>query len=169
MPRLPDRFDLWVRRARETADPARQVDLVLGALIALPDLYFLNNGTKEQPRIGRAKSRQAQDSEDEFAAVFTDGQRLKDFAEERGMLGGTRFENDPPAIVSPAPAGLHWCIENRLGLLINPNQGEIVQVPPATLASFFEEWNQRGARQAAGFWIPNMTTEEQDFWQEHGL
>ena len=55
MPRLPDRFDLWVRKARVSADPERQIDWVLGALVARDELYFLNIGTKEKPRIARAE------------------------------------------------------------------------------------------------------------------
>jgi hypothetical protein len=42
-------------------------------------------------------------------------------------------------------------------------------IPFAQLESYHAEWSQRGGRQASGFWIPNMTSEEEDFWQEHGL
>ena len=55
MTRLPDRFDLWVRKARECPDPARQADYVLGALSALKEWYFLNIGTKENPQPAEAE------------------------------------------------------------------------------------------------------------------
>ncbi len=42
-------------------------------------------------------------------------------------------------------------------------------IPLDRLEAFNDEWSRRGGRQAAGFWIPNMTTEEEDFWQENGL
>jgi hypothetical protein len=163
MPRLPDRFDLWVRKAQEMADPARQVDLVLGALVARDELYFLNVGTKEQPQIFRADI----DSEG-CALVFTDATRVEDFLGERPeMKRGPR--NEIPVIATPMASALAWCVENSTGLMINPEAGETVVVPPGALAAFVAEWKQRGERQAAGFWIPSMTTEEEDFWQEHGL
>ena len=169
MARLPDRFDLWVRKARSEADPDRQVDWVLGALVARPDLYFLNTGTKEYPQIGLAQSMEAPNPTDTFATVFSDAQRLRDFVEERKMPVAPRYGYEPPVIVSPMAPGLDWCVENKLGLLINPTQGDAVTVSPQAVAQFVEEWKQRGERQTAGFWIPNMTTEEEDFWQEHGL
>lgn len=169
MPRLPDRFDLWVRKAREAVDPARQVDLVLGALVARGDMYFLNTWTKEEPRIQGAQHRDAADPEDRFAVVFSDAQRLEEFAKDKKMLGSARFRNELPAIVTPMASALDWCVEKKMGLIINPSVGETVMVPPLVLAAFVEEWKQRGGRQAAGFWIPNMTTEEEDFWQENGL
>lgn len=163
MARLPDRFDLWVRKARETTDAARQVDLVLGALGAREELYFLNIGTKENPLIARAGLAQ-----EECALMFTDTGRIEEFvAEHPGMIRGK--DEGPPVIVSPAAAALKWCVENRAGLVINPGAGETVLVPAAELAKFVEEWLERGERRGAGFWIPNMTTEEEDFWQAHGL
>ena len=42
-------------------------------------------------------------------------------------------------------------------------------IPFDQLKAFHAEWSRRGERQTAGFWIPNMTTEEEDFWQENGL
>ena len=169
MARLPDRFDLWVRKARESADPARQVDLVLGALVARKEIYFLNTGSKEHPQIGRAELSGAANPEDRFAGIFTDAQRLEDFATERKMPVATRYGNELPGIVSPMASALDWCVENKVGLLINPTQGETVMVSPSALAAFVAEWKQRGGRQAVGFWIPNLTSEEEDFWQENGV
>jgi len=156
MPRLPDRFDLWVRKAKESADPARQVDLVLGALVSREELYFLNGGTKERPSVA-----QAEVPPDRCAIVFTDAGRVGDF---RAVPA-----NEPPVIVSATAAALAWCVENSAGLLINPGDDGALVVNAATVAAFFAEWQQRGGRQAAGFWIPNMTSEEEDFWQENGL
>ena len=169
MPRLPDRFDLWIRKARKSADQVRQVDWVLGALVARDDLYFLNTGTKEQPQIGGVHHSDVADPADRFVVAFSDAQRLEEFAKERGVQGSARFGNELPAIVSPMVAALDWCVERKMGLVINPNVGETVMVPPPVLAEFVEEWKQRSGRQGAGFWIPNMTTEEEDFWQAYGL
>jgi hypothetical protein len=162
MPRLPDRFDLWVRKARASADPARQVDLVLGALVARPELYFFNLGTKEKPQIARTEI-----GRDEGALVFTDAGRIEEF-----LAGHTDALNggaDARVIASPTAAALAWCVEYRVGVVINLSVGEAALVTAAALAAFVEEWKKRGGRQAAGFWIPNLTTEEEDFWQEHGL
>ncbi|HEX4139576.1 MAG TPA: hypothetical protein VHY09_04465 [Candidatus Methylacidiphilales bacterium] len=159
MARIPDRFDLWVRKARESADPARQVDLVLGALVASIEVYFVNVGTKESPRIARGKV-----ASNECALVFTDAERIGEF-----LAQNTREGQELAVIASPTGAALAWCVENRVGAVINPSTGETAMVAPAALAAFVEEWKQRGGRQAAGFWIPNMTSEEEDFWQENGL
>jgi len=169
MAHLPDRFDLWVRKARGVASPARQVDLILGALVAAREWYFLNAGTKEQPRIEPAQPAEAAHPAERFAVVFSDAERIKDFAEKYGMLGGAGAASELPAIVTPTPSALDWCVESNLGLLINPDVGETVLVPPGAVASFAAEWRARGGRQAAGFWIPSMTSEEEDFWQEHGV
>ena len=163
MPRLPDRFDLWVRKARESVDPERQVDLVLGALVAREELYFLNVGTKEQPRIARAEV-----SPDECAVVFTDSGRVDDFFEEQPQMR-TGMPEELPVIVSPMATALGWCVDNTVGLIINPGGGDTVAASPGAVATFVAEWKQRGGRQSAGFWIPNMTSEEEDFWQENGL
>jgi hypothetical protein len=164
MSRLPDRFDLWVRKAQESADPARQVDLVLGALVARDELYFLNIGTKEQPRIARIDV-----LAEECAIVFTDAERVGEFVAEQPQMQ-TGPANELPVIVSPTGSALAWCVENKSGLLINPKSDtDTVIASPAAVAGFVAEWQQRGGRQAAGFWIPNLTSEEEDFWQENGV
>ena len=163
MPRLPDRFDLWMRKARESADPARQVDLVLGALVARDELYFLNVGTKEQPLIARAEV-----PPDECAVVFTDAERVNEFLVEQPQLFAAP-PDELPVIAAPMAGALAWCVEKKVGLLINPSGDGAPFASPSAVAAFVAEWNQRGGRQAAGFWIPNMTSEEEDFWQENGL
>jgi hypothetical protein len=163
MPRLPDRFDLWVRKARESADPARQVDLVLGALVARELLYFLNVGTNEQPRIARAEI-----APDECAVVFTDTDRLNDFLVEQPQLFAAP-PSELPVIAAPMASALAWCVDNKVGLLINPSGEGAPFASPGAVATFVAEWKQRGGRLAAGFWIPNLTSEEEDFWQENGV
>jgi hypothetical protein len=161
MARLPDRFDLWVRKARESADPARQADWVLGALVARPELFFLNIGTKAKPLIAKTAL-------DESVLVFTDAARLESFVAGHPALV-KRADDGLPVIASPTAAALKWCVEHRAGLVINPTEGETALVPHGELAKFHDEWQQRRARTSTGFWIPNMTTQEEDFWQENGL
>jgi hypothetical protein len=163
MARVPDRFDLWVRKARETADTGRQVDWILGGLVAQGELCFLNIGTQARPLIARTGI-----AEGECVLVFTDRGRIEDFLAERPEAA-RRGAEGPPVIASPAGAALAWCVENGAGLVINPGVGEAAMVPAAAVAKFTAEWRARGERRGAGFWIPNMTTEEEDFWQEHGL
>jgi len=159
MARIPDRFDLWVRKARASANTDRQMDWVLGALVAREELFFLNSGTKEEPRITRVEM-----AEEQCALIFTDGERIEEFmTAERDAVG------ERSAIASPSASALAWCVESRLGVVINPAVGETAWIVAEALAVFLEEWKKRGERQAAGFWIPNMTSEEEDFWQENGL
>ncbi len=161
MARLPDRFDLWVRKARECRDPARQADYVLGALAGLKEWHFLNIGTKEVPRAATT-----QIGADPYRLVFSDGGRIGDltlWASRNGPVEQLRG-----VITIPAAAAMAWCVECRMGLLVNPGE-DAVLIPFEQVEAFHAEWRQRGGRQAAGFWIPNMTTQEEDFWQEHGL
>ena len=160
MSRLPDRFDLWVRKARTCQDTARQADYVLGALTGLKEWHFLNVGTKEAPRAA-----QAHIGTGDWRLVYSDINRMEELIQERG---GAPKQGPRPVITIPAAAALAWCVECRTGLLVNPGEDSAL-IPHDQLESFHAEWNRRGGRQAAGFWIPNMTTEEEDFWQEHGL
>ncbi len=164
MPRLPDRFDLFVRRARASADPARQLDYVLGALAGLPEWYFLNGGTRQQPRVFTTEIEQTP-----ILLVFSDSERVLELAAE------LRIESPreaPPVITIPTTAALPWCVSETSppwhGLLINPGE-DAVLVPRPQVEAFASEWQTRGGRQASGFWIPNLTGEEEDFWQEYGL
>jgi hypothetical protein len=162
MPRLPDRFDLWVRRARDSSDPARRLDYVLGALVALPAWHFLNRGTREKPAPTTAEIDGAL-----HLLVFSDADRVVEVAEQIGQTGPGEI---PPLISIPMPAVLDWCLDDQTwsDLLINPG-ADAVALPRTQVEAFTREWQARGKRQASGFWIPNLTTEEEDFWQEHGL
>jgi hypothetical protein len=163
MPRLPDRFDLWVRRARAHADPARQLDYVLGALAALPQWHFLNSGSRAQPQPATTEIDGAP-----CLLVFSDTDRVLELVQPPG---GNSPEG-PPVITMPMPAALHWTLaqapEKYAGLLINLGE-DAVLVPLAQVKAFGRDWLEGQARQSSGYWIPNLTTEEEDFWQEHGL
>jgi hypothetical protein len=160
MSRLPDRFDLWVRKARECPDPARQADYVLGALAGLKEWHFLNLGTKEKPQAARS-----QIDGDPYLLVYSDTDRIEEFVQEQGAA---LANGSLPVISVPTEAAMKWCVECRMGLLVNPPEAAVM-IPFSQVEAFHSSWNERGGRQAAGYWIPNMTTEEEDFWQEHGL
>jgi hypothetical protein len=160
MARLPDRFDLWVRKARECQDPARQVDYVLGALAGLKEWHFLNIGTKETPQAAKTEVESTS-----CVLVYSDIARIEELLREDTRL--LRKDDPLPVITIPTPIAMAWCMECRVGLLVNPGE-DAALIPLEQLETFHAEWSQRGGRQAAGFWIPNMTTEEEDFWQEHG-
>jgi len=164
MARLPDRFDLWVRKARECRDPARQADYILGALAGLKEWHFLNVGTRESPQAART-----QIGAGSCLLVYSDMSRIEELIQEGGRsLQNPRRKEPLPVITIPAAAAMSWCVECQAGLLVNPGE-DAVLIPFAQLEAFHAEWRQRGGRQAAGFWIPNMSTEEEDFWREHGL
>jgi hypothetical protein len=159
MARLPDRFDLFVRKARACRDPVRQVDYVLGALAGLREWHFLNVGTTESPQAATT-----QFGAEPCRLVFTDVSRIEEMLEENGGASG----NSPlPVITIPTAAAMKWCVEGRTGLLVNPGE-DAVMIPFEHVEGFHAEWIARGGREASGFWIPNMTTEEEDFWQENG-
>jgi hypothetical protein len=163
MPRLPDRFDLWMRKARACPDPARQLDYILGAMVALPAWHFLNLGTRARPHPATTEVDGAR-----LLLVFSDADRVAELAEQMNLPAGA----EPPIISIPAPAALAECLGDGFlkseGLLVNPGEDAAV-VPREQLAEFEREWRERGGAQRAGFWIPNLTSEEEDFWQENGL
>ena len=157
MARLPDRFDLVVRKARQCFDPARQADFVLGALAGLDEWHFLNVGATETPQAAVAGIDGAR-----HLLVFSDLDRIEELVKQNAGAAGLE------AISIPCPAAMSWCLERRAGLLVNPGE-DAVSIPLQQLEIFYAEWNARGGRQAAGLWIPNMTSEEEDFWRQNGL
>jgi hypothetical protein len=160
MSRLPNRFDLFVRQAKRCPEPARQADYILGALAALKEWYFINLGATDAPQAAKTVI-----ESQTYLLVFSDADRIEDALRERSPAPAP----DPlPVITVSAAAALAWCIECQTGLFVNPPE-DAVLIPFAHLEIFYAEWTQRGDRQSAGFWIPNMTSEEEDFWQEHGL
>ncbi|MEI9999877.1 MAG: hypothetical protein WDO13_12325 [Verrucomicrobiota bacterium] len=130
MPRLPDRFDLWVRQARASRDPARQVDLILGGLLALRELHFLNIGTQATPLMAKAII-----ASEIYALACTDAPRMEE------LIAGR--DGSPAVVTMPNPAALGWCVEGGLGLLINPGE-DAVLVPASALKAFHEQWQRRG-------------------------
>jgi hypothetical protein len=154
MPRLPDRFDLTVRKARQCPDADRQTDFILGALAALSDWYFLSNGSSQNPLPAETELEGSR-----YLVVFSDPSHLEELS-------------DPPPLADtisiPTAGAMAWCAEQQAGILLNPGEDSAL-IPPARFAAFHAEWSRRVSTQPAGFWIPNMTTEEEDFWQEHGL
>ena len=162
MPRLPDRFDLWVRKARELSDPARQTDYILGALAALKEWHFLNIGSKEQPQAAKTEMDGVP-----CLLFFSDVTRLDELIRISGAVKHVPAGEPLPVISIPSAAALPWCVECQIGLLINPSE-DAVMIPYEQVNDFYLEWKERDTYQT-GFWIPNMTSEEDDFWQEHGL
>jgi hypothetical protein len=161
MPRLPDRFDLWIRRARDCPDPARQLDLILGGMVALPAWHFLNLGTREKPEPATGEVDGAR-----LLLVFSDPDRVVEAA------GDAQFPTTPPVFSLPAATALAECLGDGPlrcdALLVNPGE-DAALIPREQVAAFEREWRARDAVSARGFWIPNLTSEEEDFWQEHGL
>jgi len=162
MARLPDQFDLWIRKARECDDPIRQVDYVIGSLMALNEWHFLNVGTKENPEPAMVEI-----DDGRYLLVFSDVARIEE------VVGEGKGEGDAlPVINIPSAAAMTWCLEQKetgcSGLLVNPGDYAAL-IPMPQLEYFQAEWKQHKARQPTGFWIPNLTTEEEDFWQQHGL
>jgi len=161
MARLPDRFDLWIQKARECEDPIRQVDYVLGSMVALSEWHFLNIGAKETPEPAMAEIDGGR-----YLLVFSDTGRVEE------MFEGRETSEVLPVISISTAKAMTWCLERGeegcSGLLVNPGDYAAL-VPMTQLEYFLAEWKRRGEHLASGFWIPNITTEEEDFWQEHGV
>ncbi len=155
MARLPDHFDLWLRKARECADSVRQLDYVLGALAGQREWHFLNAGTREYPNPAVVEM-----DEGSCLLVFSDAGRIEDMLAE----GGHSLDS-LPVISIPAEAAMKWCVTRGEALLVNQE----VFIPAGHLCHFAEEWEARGATAGRGFWIPNLTSQEEDFWQQHGV
>ena len=162
MSRLPDRFDLWIRQAKASTDPDRQLDYILGALMALPEWFFLNIGTQNDPLPAFSEVEGVR-----YLLVFSDPERVADIAAQIGIDG-----SEPPVIAINSAHALLWCVAERpmqsQGLLVNPGP-DGAAVPVERVAAFSHAWDAQGGQATAGFWIPNLTTEEEEFWHENGL
>jgi len=157
MPRLPDRFDLWVRRARACPDPARQADYVLGALAALDEWHFLNRGEEGRPSPALAELEGGP-----HLLVFSGPDRIEELV---APAPGVPL----PIISIPTAKAFPWCLEQAAaGLLVNAGEDGFI-VGEDRLHAFYRGWSRDREQNSIGFWIPNLTTEEEDFWQEHGL
>lgn len=163
MAAIPDSFDLQVRRAKSAA-PERQVDFLVGALFALSEWWLINQGSETEPypvivEMGAAKC----------VVVFSAPGKLQDFAD------GARGERvEVPNLAIRVPEVVEYCLRFRevgaTAILVNPGDFAFT-VELDALESFAMAWRERRAAtgEPRGFWIPNMTTEEEDFWQSHGL
>ena len=140
MSRLPDRFDLWIRKARECADENRQADYVLGALAGLKEWHFLNIGTAETPQAAKTEL-----GADSCVLVFSDPGRIEDLIQESGADRHLPKGAPVPAISVATEAAIKWVVECKVGLLINPSE-DAVLIPFAMVKSFYEAWSERGGR-----------------------
>jgi hypothetical protein len=120
-------------------------------------------GTKEEPQAARA-----QIDTDPCLFVFSDLGRIEDFIAEGWALGHLKKRDPLPVISIPAAAAMAWSVKCRARLFVNPGEDSAL-IPLEQVEAFHAEWSERGGRQASGFWIPNLTTKEEDFWQENGL
>jgi hypothetical protein len=159
---LPDSFDLWVRRAR-TASPTRQTEILLGTLLGQLRWYFINQN-KEHPTPA------AVTLDGQFLLLlFTSPDRAGNFIE----ASQHRNHHDPVSMIDLSPEqAVPWCLnfapQGVSGLLVNPGDYAFtIDFPGLNL--FYQQWQNSGSRSGQGFWIPNMTSEEEDFWQEHGV
>lgn len=162
MSALPDHFDLGVRRARE-ARPDRQVDCLLGLLYAQEEWWFYNQGTAEKPVPALAEAGGAK-----CVVVFSSIEKLSDMVAE-----GADGNSVPlPSIEIAVPDAAAFCLLFRAAgctaILVNPGEYAFT-VELDALEKFDAERRANGPKFTSGFWIPNMTTEEEDFWQQYGV
>ncbi len=157
MSRLPDRFDLAVRAARDEASSAEALAPEMAALLyGLPAWHFLNVGTAEAP-VPHAVEHEGQ----LLLAIFSDADHADDFLKAAPRSGSV--------LALRLIGALAWCREwegqGVTGLLVNPGAFAFA-ISFEALAEFEKE---RQARGEAGYWVAGTTSEEEDFWQEHGL
>ena len=125
----------------------------------------MNRGSETEPypavvELGAAKC----------VVVFSAPGKLQDFADE---LRGEKVE-EMPNLAIRVPEVVDYCLLFRgagaTAILVNPGDFAFT-VELDALESFTNAWRERRAAkgESRGFWIPNMTSEEEDFWQSHGL
>lgn len=162
MSSLPDQFDLTVRKAREMSSSQRQLDCMLGLLFALPEWNFVNHGTAEKPFPALVDIETIR-----ALVIFSTLEKYRDFIEASSGMPATEL----PSITVPVQSATGYCLQFRPAgceaILVNPGEFAF-QVSLDSLSAFETEWRVRPATHR-GFWIPNMTSEEEDFWSEHGL
>ncbi|PTY03974.1 hypothetical protein DB346_02615 [Verrucomicrobia bacterium LW23] len=181
MATIPDQFDLGVRRARLAADPDEQMEILMGALLARAEWYFLNIGTRHAPEAARV------DMDDgPYLLLFTSPDKLHNLTDLRR---GCREDYESPAPMPnfsiPCLKAVDYCLglgDAALaaapsapggaavvrGLFINPGDYAFA-VPMERFRQYITDWRERGGHLGQGFLIPNTSTEEDDFYQEHGL
>ncbi|NJK90660.1 MAG: hypothetical protein HC904_01790 [Blastochloris sp.] len=165
MSRLPDRFDLLVRKVRDTGmAPDRQLDLLLAALFTVKEAHLINAGTEAEPRPSFVEL----DGEI-LMPVFSSVDQADTYSSERGQRG----DRDALGLISMPPPLLlevsrlftdsgchHW--------FVNPGPYGFI-LPLHEVESYESQRAQAQASAHTGFWIPNLTSEEEAFWEDHGL
>ncbi|GEM_PF-984844 len=165
MSRLPDRFDLLVRQVRkEAGSPERQIDFLMAAFFALKEAHLLNTGNEATPMPSFVELDNLI-----LMPVFSSADQADTYTSERGQ----RQDRDPLGLISLQPPALleytrafkdygchHW--------IINPGPYGFI-VPVEDAETYQKQRLESGEKSHIGFWIPNMTTEEEAFWEDHGL
>jgi hypothetical protein len=165
MSRLPDRFDLLVRKMREReSDPQRQLDFLLAAFFTLKEAHLLNAGGQEDPR-----PRFVQMDALILMPVFSSADQADSYTIEQQQ----RSDRDPLGLISMPPLSVLEYAQEWKGLgcehwFVNPGPyGFIVSVAEA---EFYQQQRAESAQaNTMGFWISNPTAEEEAFWEDHGL
>ncbi|HSI84863.1 MAG TPA: hypothetical protein VK970_13815 [Candidatus Methylacidiphilales bacterium] len=181
MVNIPDQFDLDVRRAKRQSDPEQQMELLLGALLARKEWYFYNIGTQEKPEPARVEI-----EDRPYLLVFSSADKLHNL---RDLQQGDRKDAEPSPVMStelpnfsiPCMQAVDYCLalaDAQLGgdqsaallegMLINPGDHAFA-ISMASFRHYMAAWKERGGHIGQGFLIPNISTEEDDFYQEHGL
>jgi hypothetical protein len=165
MSRLPDRFDLLVRKVREEPySPERQLDFLLAAFFTLKEAHLINTGMEASPMPSFVELDNLI-----LMPVFSSTDQADTYTSERGQRG----DRDPLGLISLQPLSLleysraftefgcsHWIINpGPYGFILGLDEAEAYQ------KAFRASVDQH----SRGFWISNLTSEEEAFWEDHGL
>lgn len=165
MSRIPDRFDLIVRQVRETSfQPERQLDFLLAAFFTLKEAHLINAGDEDNPLPAFVELDQTV-----LMPVFTSADQADTYTSERGQ----RSDHEPLGLISMKPelaldyaqafksyGCYHW--------IINPGPyGFMLSL--AEIESYQQQRKESAQAPNYGFWIPNLTSQEEAFWEDHGL
>jgi hypothetical protein len=157
---ISDRFDLAIRKARTVPDPSRRLDCLLGLLFGLDNWVLWNTGSPEKPWPAITE-----DDDGRWLVVFANMGKAQEYLEDSGVVS-------PPLMTVPLAQATEYCGRFRIGgvtgLLVNPG-ADAFTVTLEAVEAFEADWKAAGAQQGRGFWIPNLTSEEEDFWQSQGL
>jgi hypothetical protein len=162
MASIPDHFDLWVRKAQQMPEE-RQLDCLLGSLFAGKEWFFYNQGVCQtvDPAMVELDGVKC-------LMLFSSADKMFDFVQSASC----RTVEQLPSIAIPAEKGAEFCLQFRAAgaeaILVNPGDYAF-RISFDALESFARDREAHRAEARRGFWIPNMTSEEEDFWQEHGL
>jgi len=165
MSRLPDRFDLLVRKVREgDFTPDRQIDFLLAAFFTLKEAHLINAADEVSPLPTFLELDEAV-----LMPVFTSADQADTYTSERGQRG----DHDDLCLISMPPAIVLDYAESFTSYgckdwFINPGPfGFIISLQEAQ--AYQQQKNKVGQRPDIGFWIPNLTSQEEAFWEDNGL